>query len=136
MVGLLRRSCLCFAIAISGAAIFSSSAAAQVGDVDVLIVPSMDLETGVALARRQIGETDFLGAAATLERILIYHPSSPAPRLLYASVLCRLDDPRGAELEVQLLANQPIEQAAWTEVTAACGDLRPLPPPLADGEVR
>ena len=80
----------------------------------------------MALARRQIGETDLMGAAGTLERVLFANPDAPEPRLLYASLLCRLDDPEGASVELLLVRPDAIQDDAWREVTDACG---PVPRP-------
>jgi hypothetical protein len=128
-----KRAGLFLAFATFDVTIATSAASGQV--TEALITPTMAVESGLALARSQIGESDLLGALATLERVLFNHPSSGASRLLYASVLCRLDDRRGAELEVELLKDEPIEPTAWLEVTAACGDL-PRPSPLSGAEVR
>lgn len=92
-------------------------------DPDALIGASQSPDTGIPLARRQIAERDILGAAGTLERVLLAHPEATPARLLYASLLCRLDDPEGAAVELRLLAGQSIADADWSEVTAACGNV-------------
>jgi len=49
--------------------------------------------------------------------------------LFYASLLCRLDDRQGAELELGLLAGKPIADPDWVGVNAACGPVAlPAPP--------
>lgn len=88
-----------------------------------MIGPALKVDSGIALARRQIAERDLLGATATLERVLIANGDATAPRLLYASLLCRLDDRRGAEVELKLLPQKAVPDASWVEVTAACGAL-------------
>jgi hypothetical protein len=92
-------------------------------DPDALITASMKVDSGMALARRQAAETDLLGAAGTLERVIIANPDDPAPRLLYASLLCRLDDREGAEVELASLGKAKVADGAWAEVVAACGDV-------------
>jgi hypothetical protein len=83
----------------------------------------------MTLARRQIGATDLLGALGTLERVLFAYPEAAPPRLLYASLLCLLDDRQGAELELGLLAGRRIADSDWAAVAAACGPVpRPVPP--------
>ncbi len=89
---------------------------------------ALQIDTGMALARRQIGETDLLGATGTLERVLFAHPEATEARLLYASLLCRLDDAEGAAVELRLLRPETITDEAWREVTEACG---PIPRPAA-----
>ncbi len=53
-----------------------------------------------AYARGLIRQGNVLGAAATLERILLTHPDLPELRLLYALVLYRLGDLTSAQREV------------------------------------
>jgi len=105
--------------------ISSSAVGAQpgAGDLEALVVPSKEVGSGVELARRQIADTDLLGALGTLERVQFAHPEALAPRLLYVSLLCRLDDRQGAEVELSGLAGQAIGNDSWAEVTAACGSI-------------
>jgi hypothetical protein len=113
------------------AALAAAPAAAQTAptDVETLIGAALSPDTGLPLARAQIADRDLLGAAGTLERVLLAHPEAVPARLLYASLLCRLDDREGAEVEVGLLAGQPVADGDWTDVAGACGDLpRPAPP--------
>lgn len=110
------------------AVMLSSGARAQ-DDPAGLAAATERLDSGMALARRQIGASDLLGALGTLERLLFAHPEATPPRLLYASLLCRLDDRQGAELELGLLAGKPIADSDWAGVAAACGPVpRPAPP--------
>ncbi len=109
-------------------ALLSPAAAAQ-EDPDSLIAATHQLDSGVAFARRQIAAADLTGALGTLERVLFAFPEAVPPRLLYASLLCRLDDRQGAELELGLLAGKPIADSDWAGVAAACGPVpRPAPP--------
>jgi hypothetical protein len=113
-------------LCIAGA--FASAAPAQ-DDAEALISASQQVDSGMALARRQASEADLPGALGTLERLLFAHPEAISPRLLYASLLCRLDDRQGAELELGLLAGNPIADRDWNEVSAACGAVpRPAAP--------
>lgn len=107
----------------SAATIFSSPVQAQSAaeSPEALADAALQVDTGMTLARRQIGETDLLGATGTLERVLLAHPQASDARLLYASLLCRLDDPDGAGVEIGLLAPEAITEEAWREVTDACG---------------
>jgi hypothetical protein len=119
---------LTFLLALTAAA--SASAAPAQDDPDTLAVASQQVDSGVALARRQMAARDLLGALGTLERVLFAHPEAVPPRLLYASLLCRVDDAEGAGVELNLLAGNPIADADWAEVTAACG---PMPRPVPTG---
>src|SRR5687767_13861245 len=117
-----------FLLALSAAALLSPATAAQ-DDPDALAAATQQVDSGMALARRQIAAADLPGALGTLERLLFAHPEVVPPRLLYASLLCRLDDRQGAELELGLLAGKPIADADWAGVSAACGSIeRPAPP--------
>lgn len=117
-----------FLLAVTAAAMLSPAAAAQ-DDSDALAAATLQVDSGLALARRQIAAADLTGALGTLERVLFAHPEEVPPRLLYASLLCRLDDRQGAELELGLLAGKPIADSDWAGVAAACGPVpRPAPP--------
>jgi hypothetical protein len=109
---------------VSATAAVPAFAQEPAAEIESLITASLDVGSGDDLARRQIAETDLLGAAATLERVLLLHPASRTSRALYAATLCRLDDPEGAQVEIGLLAPQPLAQAEESELAAACGPLR------------
>ena len=114
-------------LGLSGAVLLAPAALAQ-DDAGTLIAASQQVDSGMALARRQIAASDLPGALGTLERVLFAHPEIVPPRLLYASLLCRLDDRQGAELELGLLAGKRIADPDWAGVTADCGPLpRPAP---------
>jgi hypothetical protein len=96
---------------------------------DALINASHEVDSGLALANRQIAANDLLGALGTLERVQFAHPEAVPPRLAYVSLLCRLDDREGAEVELGLLAGQAVADSDWAGVVAACGPMaRPAPP--------
>jgi hypothetical protein len=115
-------------LGLSAVALLSPAAPAQ-EDPDSLVAATRQLDSGVALARRQIAAADLTGALGTLERVLFATPEAVPPRLLYASLLCRLDDRQGAELELSLLAGKRIADPDWAGVTAACGSVpRPAAP--------
>ena len=117
-----------FLLGLSAASMFSPAALAQ-DDPEALAAATEQVDSGMALARRQIDASDLPGALGTLERVLLAHPEAVPPRLLYASLLCRLDDRQGAELELGLLAGKPTADADWAGVAAACGSVpRPAPP--------
>ncbi len=116
-----------FLLASTAAAMLSPAASAQ-DDSDALAAATRQVDSGMALARRQIAASDLTGALGTLERVLFGHPEAVPPRLLYASLLCRLDDRQGAELELGLLAGKPTADSDWAGVAAACG---PVPRPAA-----
>jgi hypothetical protein len=98
-------------------------------DLDGMASATEQVNSGINLARSQIAASDLPGALGTLERVLLAHPEIVPPRLLYASLLCRLDDRQGAELELGLLAGKPIAESDWAGVQAACGSVpRPAPP--------
>jgi hypothetical protein len=121
-----------FLLALSAAALLAPPAAAQ-EDADALAAATEQVDSGMALARREIAAADLPGALGTLERVLFAHPEAVPPRLLYASLLCRLDDRQGAELELGLLVGKRIEDGDWAGVAAACG---PVPRPSGKGKRR
>lgn len=117
-----------FPLALLAAAMLTSAARAQ-DDPGALSAATEQLDSGMTLAHRQIRASDLPGALATLERVLFAYPEAVPARLLYASVLCFLDDRQGAELEIGLLAGKPIAASDWAGVAAACGPVpRPAPP--------
>jgi hypothetical protein len=115
-------------LALLAAAMLSSAARAQ-EDGSALATATEQLDSGMTLARRQIAASDLPGALGTLERVLFSYPEATPPRLLYAALLCLLDDRQGAELELGLLDGRPIADSDWAAVAAACGSVpRPAPP--------
>jgi hypothetical protein len=128
-----------FLLALSAATLVSPAAPAQDNphelgamledEPDALAAATQEVGSGMSLARRQIATSDLPGALGSLERLLFVYPEVIPPRLLYASLLCRLDDRQGAELELGLLDGKRIADANWAEVAAACGSIeRPAPP--------
>lgn len=119
-------------LCILSAALWSFPAQAsedRVSELEALVDPTLQVDTGTALARRQAADADLLGATATLERVLFGHSEADSARLFYASVLCRLDDGDGAKTEVELLSGRPVADVDWTEVSAACPPMtRPSAP--------
>lgn len=100
--------------------------------IDALIGESADAASGVALARRQAAAGDLLAALATVERLRLAYQDDEDMWLLHASLLCRLDDGAGARLELDQIGDRPVSDAAWAEVTAACGAMsRPGQPPAS-----
>ena len=71
---------------------------------DVLLDPD-NIDLNFQYAEQQIAAGNFLGAAGTLERILMVNPNLPKVRLFYAVVLFRLDNLIEAEREIQLLTD-------------------------------
>ncbi|MDE8651346.1 hypothetical protein [Novosphingobium album (ex Liu et al. 2023)] len=76
---------------------------------------------GLALARRQADAGDLLDALATLERVILNQPEhSYAARLYHAALLCRVDDRRGALIELDGLRGHDIDPGLRDEVQDAC----------------
>lgn len=67
-------------------------------------------------ARTLIAKGDNLKAAATLERILMVNPELPRVRLLYASILLRLDNLDDAEREFRTLTKQKLTEPMRQEL--------------------
>lgn len=115
-----RLLSLCLGAALFWAAPLQAQEALE-PEIEALIGPSQQPGTGLTLARSQVQNNDLLGAAGTLERVLLVQPDATPARLLYASLLCRLDDAAGARVELSLLQGQDVDDAAWAEVASACG---------------
>jgi len=95
-------------------------------EIDALIDGSATPDAALALAHRQAGEGDLIGAATTLERALLSNSGSGIVpvRLYYAGILCRLGDTQTARAELARLDGRAVTDAAWDETRQACGDVQ------------
>ncbi len=102
--------------------------------IDALIDGSSSSANAITSAKAQANSGDITGAAATLERALLADPNANDVRLYYASMLCKLDDPQAARMELTKLDSQKTGDTAWGEMNAACGGtmVRPVPPAGGD----
>ena len=80
---------------------------AHVSFEEVLKNPD-DVELNFQFAKQQVAENDMLGAASTLERILIANPKLDQIRLFYLVVLFRLDNMTGAQQEIEILKTRSL----------------------------
>lgn len=114
----------CFAmalVALAAAPALAAPTSDPLAELDTLSRASDQVASGIALARRQIAAGELLGALATLERVLTYHPESDEALLLHASVVCRVDDGAGARIEFENISQDRVTQAGWSEAIAPCG---------------
>lgn len=110
----LRAGLVCLAL------VATPLAAETPEQLDAISRASEQPGSGIALARKQMTSGELLDALATLERVLLNHPGSIEARLLHASLLCRLDDRRGALLEFEDLRGRDYSDSLWQEATAPC----------------
>ena len=96
-------------------------------ELDTMSRASGEVAPGIALARRQIANGELLGALATLERVLTYHPTADEALLLHASVTCRVDDRGGALIEFEQLDRDSLAAKIWADATAPCTPPRVAP---------
>lgn len=116
-----------FTIAVGAAAILlavSPAGAETPAQLDALTNATAQPGSGIALARRQIAGGTLLDALATLERVMINSPKNNEARMLHASVMCRLDDRRGAVVELDQMRGRQIPDSLWAEANQACSDRR------------
>ncbi len=91
---------------ISAMALLVSGLAAQpalaqtLEELDALSDASVDEATGIAAARAQADNGQYLEALATLERVLALFPKSAEARLIHAIYLCDIDDKQGGLVEI------------------------------------
>ena len=112
-------------LALAGSALAVSPVRAETpAELDALARATVQPGTGIALAREQIGSGDLLDALATLERVILNHPGNEEARLLHAGVMCRIDDRRGALVELDILRNRDFSESLWNEATAPCSRQR------------
>jgi hypothetical protein len=90
-------------------------------EVDAFIAASANPAAAMASARSQAQAGDVTGAAATLERALLSDPNANDVRLFYAGLMCQLDDPQGARVELTKLDGQAISDQDWAATNTACG---------------
>ena len=67
-----------------------------------------DVALNFQYAREQVARRDVLGAASTLQRILLVNPSLDPVRLFYAAVLFRLDNLTEASREIAILESREL----------------------------
>lgn len=113
----LRKSWL-----IGGLALLAASAAQAeaIDELDQALGSSAKAAQVLDLARQQAAGGQLLEALASSERALFLDSKSQAARLLHATLLCRLDDPRGAAAEFSLLKQRDFKKADWQGATAHC----------------
>jgi hypothetical protein len=75
-----------------------------------------NIELNFQYAQQQVRENDLLGAASTLERILLINPNLAQVRLFYAVVLYRLDNLSEAERELNTLSALPMPDSLRQEL--------------------
>ncbi len=88
--------------------------------LDALSKATDQPDTGITLARQQIGRGELLDAMATLERVLFNFPESDEARALHAGLLCRIDDRRGATVEFDGMRGRDIAPELSDEARAPC----------------
>jgi len=124
----------------AAAAIWSPAAWAQDGDEAALAALAAESAPGEAEglgeARRLSADGDLLGAASTLERVLLANPNAHDARLYYAAPLCRLGDLQGAGFGLAKLGRQGISAAIGSETDQACGQALARPAPPSGGDRR
>lgn len=116
MANRVTRIVLAFALALAGV----PAAAATIEDLDALSRVTEQADSGIAFARSRIAEGDLLEALAALERVILNHPDSSEARLLHASLMCRLDDRRGALPEFEGLRGHDLPGAAVEAARRPC----------------
>lgn len=121
-MGWVNRSLL--AVVAMAAMSFGGAVAAQEAgeaEIDTLITATETDAGALALARQQASGGDLTGAAVTLERSLLLRPGveSDPVRLYYASVLCRLGDPRRGAYQMAIVGSA--ETVGSAEARQACG---------------
>lgn len=120
-----RLTAATWALALAGSGLAASPALGETpAQLDALARATQQPESGLALAREQIDAGELLDALATLERVILNHPENNEARLLHAATLCRMDDRRGALVELDTMRNRDIPETMWREATAPCSRQR------------
>lgn len=90
---------------------------------DILLDPD-NIDLNYRYAETQVAEGNLLGAAATLERILLVNPDLHRVRLFYALVLYRLDNWTEAARELEVLMKQDLPPDVRQETGAYIKKIR------------
>ncbi|MGH6786118.1 MAG: hypothetical protein ACREBO_04750 [Novosphingobium sp.] len=115
------RGFICtLAVAPLACAALAPAAADALEQLDRLSLASADPDQGLALARQQAASGALLDALATLERTIAGHPKTKRALLLHASILCRIDDRVGGEVEFARLKAKDFSKAEWAEARTPC----------------
>lgn len=88
--------------------------------IDSIARDSINVSTGLQLARKRASENDLVGALSTLEILMTLHPESDEAILLHASIVCRLDDRIGSMIEFDYLRGSNFSDDSWAKATAPC----------------
>ncbi|MBI4597822.1 MAG: tetratricopeptide repeat protein [Candidatus Omnitrophica bacterium] len=81
-----------------------------------VLADSDNIDLNFRYAKAQVARGDVLGAAATLERILLLDPSLAHVRLFYGIVLFRLDNLDEAERTLKGIRDQPMPSSLRQEI--------------------
>lgn len=108
----IREQCVLVTLLVLGVAGFSGVGAAQADTNgapynDVMAAPD-SLSVNVRFLEVQLANSDFEGAAVTLQRILLINPNFDEARLIRVAVLLRLGDHLGAAADLAFLEGQPL----------------------------
>jgi Flp pilus assembly protein TadD len=96
------------------------ASAQSLAEIDQLIDASAKPKDGLALAQSQAAGGALLDALATLDRVLAIEPKDKQARLLRASLLCRVDDRRGAAVAFTRLKEKDYKKDVWAAALAPC----------------
>lgn len=88
--------------------------------LDALSDRSSDEVSGIAMAREQAAQNEYLEALATLERVLAVFPKSHEARLIHAVLLCEIDDTQGGLVEISNLKKKHYGEQLLDEARARC----------------
>lgn len=111
------RTAFALALALSGTA---AARAEPIDELDQALAATTNAAQTLDSARQQAATGQLLLALASTERALFLDRKSQAARLLHATLLCQLDDPRGAAAEFSLLKSRDFKKADWQAAVAQC----------------
>lgn len=114
-----RKLLICMSLA-CGSLAPSPLHAETLEELEALSDLSMYEAAGIAGARRQAKQGEYLEALATLERVLAVHPKSREARLIHALYLCEIDDTHGGLVEISKLKKKHYGEQLLAEARAKC----------------
>lgn len=108
-------------LATLGLLVGAHAAHAEIPDaLDQQLAASGSATAALGLARQQADGGQLLEALATSERVLFLDPKLKAALLLHATLLCRLDDAKGAAAEFSLIRQHDYPKDDWRAAAAQC----------------
>ncbi len=119
MTGRTIKTCI-GALLLGGGLVAAPAFAETLEELDDLSDATVDETSGIAAARAQADNGQYLEALATLERVLALFPKSAEARLIHAIYLCDIDDKQGGLVEIDKFKKREFGEELIEDARARC----------------